>query len=474
MVKLRHQIDCSGWFILAGCVWCMGLALPRPTNAQATIPSEMSPSEVSPSEMPPSEMSPSEVSPSEVSPSEVSPSEVSPSEAAVSAPANELVPMATGSVVVPCHRCGHTPSLCGCGPESPPVHEVEPGPNLFWYGRWIDPCAGDPCQGPHCIGFPTCARPNWYVMADLVPLLRDQGTDVPFQTLGRGGEVVLDTDDCSNDFDAGARVGLGYTLGPWYRLEAAYMGSYEWNERAAVWDFGLNGRLEQGRLFSPFSHFGEPHPTVGLDFNQFASIEMHSTLNSVEFNLRRRWNLPAQRYHYAATSFLVGIRYLNIEEQLLYRTESAVPSAVGAINEVDIRTENDLVGVQLGWLSQFLVHSRGWLDFEIKGGIYDNRGTLNTLFLPADLDGTSLGEFGYSDDRDRTAFMGELSLSYSHQITSAVTFRVGYNAIWLTGVGLASENMPTDINLLALGPAQLKQCGDIVYHGPNLGLVFAY
>jgi hypothetical protein len=317
-------------------------------------------------------------------------------------------------------------------------------------------------------------RPTWYILADLVPLLRDQGTDVPFQTLGRGGDVVLDTDDCSNDFDAGARVGLGYTLGPWYRLEAAYMGSYEWNERSTVRDFGLNGRLQRGRLFSPFSNFGDPFGLVGLDLNQLASIEMHSTLNSVELNVRRRWNLRRQRYHYAATSFLLGLRYLSVNEQLRYLTESAVPAGTGAINDIHVWTDNDLFGIQLGWLSQFLVHSRGWLDFEIKGGIYDNRGSLRTLYEPADGDGGGLGVFGYSDGRNRTTFMGELSLTYSHQITSAVTIRTGYNALWLSGMALASQNLPTDINLLTLGPAQLKQCGDIVYHGPHLGFVFAY
>jgi hypothetical protein len=263
-------------------------------------------------------------------------------------------------------------------------------------------------------------------------------------------------------------------LGPWYRLEAAYLGAYEWNERATVRDNRLNGRLQQGRLFSPFSDFGVPFGIVGLDFNRLASIEMHSTLNSVELNIRRRWNLRRQRYHFAATSFLLGIRYLSIKEKLLYLTESEVPVDTGAINEINVRTENDLFGVQLGWLSQFLVHNRGWLDFEIKGGIYDNRGTLGTSYLPADLEGTLLGEFRYGDDRNRTSFLGELSLSYSHQITSAITFRTGYNAVWLTGIALASENMPTDINLLTLGPAQLKQCGDVVYHGPHLGFVFAY
>ena len=63
------------------------------------------------------------------------------------------------------------------------------------------------------------------------------------------------------------------------------MGSYEWDEHAAVRDDGLNGRLQRGRLFSPFSDFGDPLGIAGLDFNRFASIDMHSTLNGAELNL---------------------------------------------------------------------------------------------------------------------------------------------------------------------------------------------
>ena len=66
-------------------------------------------------------------------------------------------------------------------------------------------------------------------------------------------------------------------------------------------------------------------------------------MNGVELNLRRRWNLRTQRYHYAATSFLVGIRYLNVDEQFRYYTESDVPTGAGSINDINIRTENDLL-----------------------------------------------------------------------------------------------------------------------------------
>ena len=64
--------------------------------------------------------------------------------------------------------------------------------------------------------------------------------------------------------------------------------------------------------------------------------------------------------------------------------------------------------------------------------------------------------------------------TYSHQVTNNLSMRLGYNAYWLTGLALASENLPQDFNLLTRGPTQIQHNGDSVYHGPNLGFIFAY
>ncbi len=79
-----------------------------------------------------------------------------------------------------------------------------------------------------------------------------------------------------------------------------------------------------------------------------------------------------------------------------------------------------------------------------------------------------------TDSQERTTFLGELSLTYNHQVTSNVSLRLGYNAFWLSGIALASENLNSDFSILTLGPAQIDHAGDAVYHGPNIGFIFAY
>ena len=107
--------------------------------------------------------------------------------------------------------------------------------------------------------------------------------------------------------------------------------------------------------------------------------------------------------------------------------------------------------MQIGTLDQFVVHNRAWIDIEIKGAILMNdaeRSWDNAVFA----------------SEDGTSFLGDLSLQFNFQFAPSWTIRAGYNAMWLTGVALAAENH----NALCV-----DHDGDVVYHGPNIGLIWA-
>src|SRR5690606_2777339 len=182
-----------------------------------------------------------------------------------------------------------------------------------------------------------------------------------------------------------------------------------------------------------------------------------------------------QSHTCVANSFLLGLRYLEVDEEFGYVTQSGIPAGVGAVNRAFIDTTNEMIGVQIGMLSQFTTYwENGWIDFEIKGGIYHNEATMRSAYEAADGANAPIGSFVGSDDHDRTSFLGEISLSYTHQFTRNLSVRLGYNAFWLTGVALASENLSNDIEILSLGPAHIDHSGDVVYHGPTLGVILAY
>ncbi|MFW6171684.1 MAG: hypothetical protein ACODAD_14435, partial [Planctomycetota bacterium] len=78
------------------------------------------------------------------------------------------------------------------------------------------------------------------------------------------------------------------------------------------------------------------------------------------------------------------------------------------------------------------------------------------------------------DSADRTSFVGDLSLQFNYQFGSYWTFYAGYNAMWVTGVALGADNFERDTSMLLLGPTDVDHGGQVLYHGPNIGLVLAY
>jgi hypothetical protein len=122
----------------------------------------------------------------------------------------------------------------------------------------------------------------------------------------------------------------------------------------------------------------------------------------------------------------------------------------------------------MGLLGQFLFTPWTWVDWEMKGAIANNSASQNTVYV--DNQGS---QFVGGRDENSTSFIGETSVILNYQVRPSITFRVGYQALWVTGLALADQNFQTNLATLTLGPAQLKHDADMVYHGFNIGLVFA-
>ncbi len=349
-----------------------------------------------------------------------------------------------------------------------PHLEDSPGPNTYWHDPNL-PWRDDAACYDHAPEEAGCT-PLWMAEAEGLFLFRDTKSSRPMATLVPGGPTVLGTNDFDAEFDAGLRATIGRTLGTWYRLEATYFGTYEWADSVTVRNLDANAQAGTGNLYSPFSNFGNPAGVDGLDFNNFASLAFTSRLSSVELNLRRRMLARPGSWE---SSFLVGVRYVDLSETFGYQTAATTPGPATASVDYTTRTDNRLIGAQLGLTTQFLVRPRLWIDFDIKGGIFANEASLSYRLDQVSTTGAA-SSFAGSNQRNRTAFLGELSLDMHYQFAGSWTFLAGYNAYWLTGVALAEDNFNTDINLLQLGPAQVSHRGESVYHGPHIGLTWTY
>lgn len=317
-----------------------------------------------------------------------------------------------------------------------PVLETEPGTNLYWHD-------------PHLASWETCriwppatngCMPTWYAKAELLALYRDVDNDVTVNPIGPLADVDLSTADFRTDFSPGVRATIGRTLGTWYRIEGSYFGSYSWDDTA-------------------------------FDVVDGASIDFESTLHSGELNLRRRVLMRPGQYE---ASFLVGGRYLDIDETFGYEADFVAPLQGLGGNSQIVQTDNSMYGVQVGMLSQFLMQPKCWIDFDMKGGIFTNRATLERTYTVTADTGAILGSATSLDEIDRTSFAGELSLQFNYQFAPSWTFFAGYNALWVTGLAIAAENYDNSIPVLTSGAASIDHSGEVVYHGPNIGLVFTH
>ncbi len=308
------------------------------------------------------------------------------------------------------------------------------------------------------------SRSAWYGSLDAMALQRvvQPKDDFVVATLGESGPTALSTGDLDFDFTYGGRVMVGHMLSPCFSLEAVYFTTGSWTDTQSVNDQSPNAIGGLGNLFSPFSNFGNP-PINGLDYNSFVSIHNQSNLQNFELNLR--WDVPV--FQSLAVSLLAGARYLQIPERFDYSAQSATLDSA-----VEVRTQNNALGAQIGSMFELAVTERFLCDFEIKAAMLNDwahQGTDFTLGPPGSPPSNS-----FAIGKSTTSYLTDIDLNFLYRWTPHLTTQVGYEALWVWDVALASENFTSNLNTLELGPARLNHSGSVVYHGPHAGIMLSW
>jgi hypothetical protein len=347
----------------------------------------------------------------------------------------------------------------------------------------------NPCQG-NLQGMqpPRCP---WYAEVDGIWLRRDRIDPVPLQTLGpvgvhampqdpftyiAPGDVALSTDAFNAPYRAGGRVTVGRSLGEsCWQIDGTYIAVGNWDDSAAIFDNTSNG-VNTGNLFSPFSGFGQPLPNHGgFDYNDFVSVRESSQFQSVEMNLRYTVPMPHQCL---TAKLLIGMRYIMINEEFDYYSHSNLPvlsptssQILGSSVSLATLTRNDLVGPQVGGEFYFYAYPCCWIDVGIKGAVCSNRAVQATTGALG-FGNVALDYFESVRGRDTTAYVGDLDVQFVWQMWPHMLLRMGYQAIWVNDLALASRNFSESADILLHGPAQIDTIGRAVYHGPHIGLEF--
>lgn len=332
-----------------------------------------------------------------------------------------------------------------------------PAPLAWGYDPFVNygPPACD-CDGYHSINCPgdfVAHRPEaWYAEATFAPLTIDHMDGYVVSRIGPTGTTVLTTDDLRPEFNAGMRMTFGRRVFGCYRVEGTFMSQYNWDDSVLV-------TRNTGGLSTFLSGFANPISAT-LDNATSVFISERSSFNTGEVNVRYWIDMPPGPLD---VSFLVGARHMNLNELFNFTGVNAATT-----NNVTSNTTNNLWGVQVGIEFAQLITTRFWMDVDIKGGIFNNNANYTTTFLQngANLFAPQTGT------RDRTTWMGDISVTGNWQMTPWLTLKAGYQAIFLDGVATAQNQIRSPlVNLL---PAPLNvptDFGRLAIHGPVLGLM---
>jgi len=320
-----------------------------------------------------------------------------------------------------------------------------------------------------CVSDFVAHRPNGiYAIADFAPLTYDPNHNVEIARIDAAGATALSTGDIGFEFDAGVRTTIGYVYSPCVRIEGTYFGTYSWDDTAAAFNLAGNSQGGNGNLTTILSNFAD---TPGLAANDLVTLGIGSAFNSQEINVRYWIDVPPGPFDVSLT---LGARHVSARENLAFTSRAATGNVPAADfdNALTVATENDLWGGQIGFQVAWLQSSHVWLEFDAKAAMLHNNASQNSLYTVTDNVAATDTQFATARAQERTAWLGDIAAVYNIQFRPGLVLRLGYQAVFLNGIALSADNIQRDNTLLRTGPAQLDDSGEVVYHGPIVGLMW--
>ncbi len=249
---------------------------------------------------------------------------------------------------------------------------------------------------------------------------------------------VLNASDFDLGWGAGPRISLVRQSPNSCRdIEFAFLGIDSWND-------SRNINANQLRLVNGNPNFLLAGPTFNVSYG--------SRLYVTEVNLRHHVN--------GCLAFMVGFLAAELSEEfhIIFGTKG------GDLYE----TSNNMYGFQIGADGKLLqCGDRFSIDGFVKAGILGNNARFD--WLAPDL------EFVVRENDDNTAFLGQLALTGTYQLSRRWYIEAGYQLLWLEGVALAIEQVDnatvtSAVPLPGSGVATVDTSGSPFYHGALVSL----
>ncbi|HID78168.1 MAG TPA: hypothetical protein EYP56_19515 [Planctomycetaceae bacterium] len=310
------------------------------------------------------------------------------------------------------------------------------------------------------------AAPRWTVEVDTIFLHRSDVDETLVIEYGTE-EELLNASELELDWGAGPRVDVIRHFDSGAGFQVVYFGIDSWSADAALTD--------PANLKVPI--FVDRNFVVDDIYARYGS-----DLYSLEFNYRwpvaRRRSLlgmlgvpgagcadsqagcgdPCTQCCKPCLTLLAGFRWIELRENAFF--ETSFTEVIDPFVWGNFDVDNHLHGAQIG--AEAVVWDRGGpLTVEVAStvGIYGNR-VNRSAFASGDL-----GNRGFGDAGEHTAFVGEIAIKGNFYITQNLAAVAGFELLWLDGVALAP--------IQELAP--MEATGTIVYgtafyHGVFMGL----
>ena len=247
--------------------------------------------------------------------------------------------------------------------------------------------------------------------------------------------TALDAGDFNFDWHAGYEVSGILDRGCGTGIELRWMSVDPWDASTSV----VTGMPALVQINNAIPFFLPGVTQIDANYS--------SGLHSLELNYRKCWN--------DCTTVFAGFRYLELDEHFHADVNAAVLATT-----YDVNTQNRLYGVQVGVQSALFSHVCWSFDGTAKAGLFANSSSqysrLDTGIVSLDASGRS----------DRGAFVAELGVTGRRAINCNLDLMVGYNALFVETVTLATDQFNSTNFITGTG---IDHNGGVFYHGAFVG-----
>jgi hypothetical protein len=278
---------------------------------------------------------------------------------------------------------------------------------------------------------------------------------------------VFGTDDLNFSMEAGARLTFGYHATPKDSVEISFFGFHEFSDSATFtsspFDDDTVENLNPIFNADPFADTNDEPEDFSQAFQH--QIKYTSDITNLELNYRQQITQPESKGY---ASWLIGLRYFNINEGFDLTSFDGTPGDGEDIGTYKIDTDNDLFGLQLGLDAGTQLSSSFGVGLKLRTGVLLNFSDQDSELVNNNFGG---GQTIFQGDGEGTGVspMIELGLTATLDLGPNISLKAGYNLLFLGQVALAPEQF-------AQGPdlgAELSRLdrSSALYHGPSIGIV---